>query len=84
MAYVDEPTVRQTLEDMRARNFIILEPTAGVAPFGAPGIYTGHAMNSYVHDYYSLARATGWNVLWRWPLYPHHQGLNVVLTLERT
>lgn len=83
MAYVDEVTARQTFDDVRSRTFIVLEPSAGVAPFGASGVYTGHAMPCYVHDYHSLAESTGWRVLWRWPLYPHHQGLNVVLTLER-
>ena len=83
MAYADEITVRQTLEDVRSKVFIILEPTAGVVPFGRPGLYEGHAMPCYVHDYLGLAELTGWRVLWRWPLHPHHQGLNVVLTLER-
>ena len=88
MAYADESTVRQTLENVRSRNFIILEPTAGVVPFGAPGPYIEEGeppcVPCYVHDYLGLAELTGWRVLWRWPLYPHHQGLNVVLTLERT
>lgn len=84
MAYVDAAIVRRVLETCRSRNFIILEPTAGVVPFGEPGVYTGHAMPCYVHDYHTLAQEAGWNILWRWPLYPHHQGLNVVLTLERT
>lgn len=83
MAYVDEDTVKQVLADVRSRNFIILEPTAGVVPFAAPGVYTGHAMPCHVHDYATLARKAGWEILWRWPLWPHIQGLNVVLTLER-
>lgn len=84
MAYVDDVTVRQVLEDVRSPRMVIMEPTALIAPFGAPGVYSGHAMPCYVHDYYTLAQEAGWNVLWRWPLYPHVQGLNVVLTLERT
>lgn len=84
MAYVDELTVKRVFADCRSRNFIILEPSAGVVPYGAPGVYTGPAMTHYVHDYQQIAEATGWRTLWRWPLYPHHQGLNVVLTLERT
>lgn len=84
MAYADEQTVKRVIADVRSRNFIILEPSAGVVPFGTPGVYTGAAMPCYVHDYATLAAAAGWRILWRWPLYPHHQGLNVVLTLERT
>lgn len=84
MAYVDKEIVKQVLADVRSRNFIILEPTAGVVPFAAPGVYSGHAMPCFVHEYETLATAAGWRILWRWPLYPHHQGLNVVLTLERT
>lgn len=85
MAYVNEQTVKDVLASVRSRNFIILEPTAGVVPFAAPGLYTGHAgVHSYAHDYQSLAESAGWRTLWRWPLYPHVMGLNVVLTLERT
>lgn len=84
MAYVDQETVKQVLAGVGSRNFIILEPTAGVVPFAAPGVYGGHAMPCYVHDYQQIATDAGWRTLWRWPLYPHHQGLNVVLTLERT
>ena len=84
LAYVDQPTVERVLADCRSRNMVILEPSAGIDPFGAPGLYTGHAMPCFVQDYYTLAQEAGWNILWRWPLFPHHQGLNVVLTLERT
>ena len=83
MAYVDGDTARQTLRDIQSRYLVIFEPTAHVAPFGPPGLYEGHAMLSYVHDYLALGIDTGWTPLWRWPFYPHHQGLNVVLILER-
>jgi hypothetical protein len=86
MAYVDAEIVKVILRNVRSRNFIILEPTAGVTPFGNPELYQSHdkALPFYVHDYATLAESAGWRTLWRWPLYPHHMGLNVVLTLERT
>src|SRR6185295_1961750 len=84
MAYVDAEIVGAVLRNVRSPRMVIMEPTARIAPFGEPGTYTGPAMPCYVHDYMELARAAGWQALWRWPLYPHHQCLNVVLTLERT
>ena len=83
MAYVDEETVQHVLTHATSKHFVIIEPTAHVLPFEAPGLYTGHAMPCYVHDYQKLAEPH-WRTLWRWPLYPHHQGLNCVLILERT
>ena len=84
MAYVDEGTVTEVLRRIESPSLVLIEPTAQVPPFGAPGLYTGHAMPCYVHDYISLAAAQGWRPVWRWPILPHYQGLNTVLILERT
>lgn len=84
MAYVDVPTVTQVLTQVTSPHFVIIEPTAYVLPFETAGLYTGHAMPCYVHDYQGLAESQGWRTLWRWPIVPHYQGLNAVLILERT
>ena len=62
---------------------VLVEPTAGFHPFDKPGLYQGHAMPSYVHDYLALSKDAGWSVQWRWPIIPHYQGLNCTLILTR-
>ena len=84
LAYVkDAKVVLEKLWDNANRLLVLIEPMAGIDPFEKPGLYQGHAMPSYVHDYVGLAETIGWRVLWRWPIIPHHQGLNCVLILSR-
>lgn len=84
LAYVqDAYYVLNQLHKQHNKHLILIEPTANVHPFGAPGLYEGHAMMSYVHPYQALAESAGWKTMWRWPIVPHHQGLNCVLVLAR-
>lgn len=84
LAYVERAgDVLRDLYDRGNKHMVIIEPSAGFHPFQQPGLYQGHAMTSYVHDYAQLASWAGWSVLWRWPIIPHYQGLNCVLILTR-
>lgn len=84
LAYVaDAGVVLESLLDAGNKHLILIEPTAGFYPFEKPGLYNGHAMTSYAHDYKELAQEAGWNIEWRWPIVPHYQGLNCVLILTR-
>jgi hypothetical protein len=83
LAYADPDVVRETLEKLGPRTLVLIEPTAYVQPYHTPGLYGHVAMPHYAHDYLTLLHDTGWRTLWRWPLYPHRHGLNVVTVAER-
>ncbi len=83
LAYVkDSGDVLRKIRQNNNRLAVLIEPMAGIYPFDEPGLYQGHAMPSYVHDYAKLGIDAGWNILWRWPIVPHYQGLNCVLILN--
>lgn len=88
LAYADPSVARETLANIGTRHLILIEPCAWVAPYGPPneppGYYAGVAMPHCAHDYLAMTRDTGWTLTWRWPIYPNHQGLNMVLVAERT
>jgi hypothetical protein len=84
LAYVEEAgQVLDGLYKQGVKYLVLIEPSANAYPFWTPGFYEGHAMGSFVHDYKVLGEQAGWRVLWRWPITPHIQGLNVTLVLER-
>lgn len=86
LAYIDREAALITLTRVHGHGtqyMILIEPSAYVTPFGPPGLYEGHAMPSFVHDYSRLAEQAGWKVEWRWPIVPPHQGLNATLVLSR-
>jgi hypothetical protein len=84
LAYVEEAgQVLDGLHKQGVKYLILIEPSANAYPFWTPGFYEGHAMGSFVHDYKVLAEQAGWRVLWRWPITPHIQGLNVCMVLEQ-
>ena len=84
LAYVEniEP-VFSGFYDNGTKYMVLVEPSAGIYPFDKPGLYQGHAMTSYVHDYPRLAGYHGWKIEYRWPIIPHYQGLNCTLILTR-
>jgi SAM-dependent methyltransferase len=84
MAYIEDvPAVLRGLYEQGVKYMVIVEPSSRAFPFWDSGFYEGHAMGCYVHDYKTLAEQAGWRVLWRWPITPHIQGLNVCMVLER-
>jgi SAM-dependent methyltransferase len=84
LAYVrGVSSVLKGLYEQGVKYLVLIEPSAHSHPFWSPGFYEGHAMGSYVHDYRTLGHEAGWKTLWRWPITPHVQGLNVVLVMER-
>src|SRR5688572_22982158 len=84
LAYVENVApVLRGLYDNGNKYLVLIEPSAHAHPFWAAGFYEGHALPSFVHDYRTLGEQAGWRTLWRWPITPHIQGLNVVLVMER-
>ena len=86
LAYCDAETAVQSLTNLKkiARYLLLMEPSAYVEPYAAPGLYSrGGALPEYAHDYPRLLRETGWSVLWRWPMTPPKDGLNTILLAEQ-
>ena len=84
LAYADRDTAKETIGNVGSRFLVLVEPCAFVAPFGPPDVYQREdALPHYVNDYLAIVAETGWSVMWRWPIYPDYQGLNMVLIVER-
>lgn len=82
LAYVEDAA--KVLADIHSRYLVLIEPTADVFPYQDAGMYINEkVMPCWVHDYPTLAAQAGWTTLWRWPILPHYQGLNVVSVYGR-
>ena len=82
LAYVEPEIAKDTIAAIGSKALVLFEPTALIEPFAQPGLYQ-LGVPTFAHDYLSMLRDTGWRIHWRWPLYPHHQGLNVIVVAER-
>ena len=84
MAYVTAEKAAETFQRAQHRYAVILEPGAYMVPFAHPAMYRREKkLPLYAHDYPNILKNAGWYIIWRWPIVPHHQGLNHLIVAER-
>lgn len=86
LAYVEPDDLKATLSGLQkvATYVVLFEPNAHLMPYEGPNLYSlGGAVPCWAHDYPTVLRECGWQMIWRWPYLPHKDGMNALIVAEQ-